>query len=129
LNSYFSLIFFPCGIFWTKVQNPKITYLPIFWSERESRNRRTWLESHSMSTWQIDVTLGREIQNWYFSWILHLTLRKSLIQRFSLKRLLFGLHHFELNDYFLAKKGLNLQNGPQKCQDMRFCIQTRRYFM
>jgi hypothetical protein len=38
---------------------------------------------------------------------------------FSLKRLLFGLDHFELFDYFLAKKGSNLQSGPKKCQDMR----------
>jgi hypothetical protein len=75
-----------------------------------------------MSTLQIDVTLGREFPNW----ILRLILRKSLIKRFSLKRLLFGLDHFELNDFFLPKKGSNLQNAPQKCQDIRFCIQTRR---
>jgi hypothetical protein len=48
--------------------------------------------------------------------------KKNLIQRFSLKRLLFGLDQFELYDYFLAKKGSNLQYGPQKCQDMRLCI-------
>jgi hypothetical protein len=29
---------------------------------------------------------------------------------------------------FFAQKGSNLQNGLQKCQDMRFCIQTRRKF-
>jgi hypothetical protein len=44
---------------------------------------------------------------------------------FSLKRLLFGLDHFGLNDYFTAKKGSNLQNDLQNCQDMKFCIQTR----
>jgi hypothetical protein len=69
-----------------------------------------------------NVTLGRDFQNWYFSWILHLIIRKSLIKRFSLKRLLFGQDHFELNDYFFAKKWSNLQNGPQKCQTMIFVL-------
>jgi hypothetical protein len=57
------------------------------------------------------------------TWMKDITLK-----RFSLKRLLFGLDHLELYDYFLAKKRSNLQNGLQKCQDIRFVIK-RRYFM
>jgi hypothetical protein len=53
--------------------------------------------------------------------------KKTRITFFS-KTSPFWSDHFELYYYFLAKKGSNIQNGPQKCQDMRFCIQTRRYF-
>jgi hypothetical protein len=38
-----------------------------------------------MSNRQIDVTIGQELKNWRFLWILHPNLEKSLmLQRFSL---------------------------------------------
>jgi hypothetical protein len=54
--------------------------------------------------------------------------KKSHITFFS-KTSPFWFRPFWTLRLFLAKKGSNLQNGPQKCQDMRFCIQRNSYFM
>jgi hypothetical protein len=59
-----------------------------------------------------NVIMGQEFQNWY-SFFLNFTSvsKKKTHKTFS-------------HDYFLAKKGSNLENGLQKCQDVRFCVQT-----
>jgi hypothetical protein len=56
-----------------------------------------------MSTWQIDVTMGREFQNWYFSWILGTSnFKKKFFYSMSS---FWSIDCFEFFDNFLAKKG------------------------